>query len=483
MPKIALGNDISQYHSDPMTQTIEIECFGDDYDNVNATGLALEQLHKDLVRLDIPYFFVKIITTNTDIERELSLLHKIYSTEPSPLKYELVDGVYDKRIYNGNTKCVLPWIHKYVNPQGLVLTCCVGNENSPLGRIQDNSLNEISTDQVRQQMEAGQRPSECYSCWRTEDLGLTSLRHHANKTWSNYYSQTNFVLRHLDIRLSNKCNLMCRMCSGKFSNRIAQEEQKLYGFTKYKNEVLSPTLVIKQLDFIRNNVDTISSVYFAGGEPLINDEHYQILQILIDAKRTDIELSYNTNFSMLQFKKYNVLDYWKHFKKVNIGASIDLIGDQSNYVRHGVEYSQLEKNYRYIKDLQNVNFKITSILHLQNVFNLPKLQKHWIEQGFACKNIKFTCVTTPEEQAITVLPEHYKNLALVTIDDHMEYLKSVIDSENLINSWNEAKQFMISRDDSNLLLEFFRLTDDKDRSRNQKFENYFPEYKNLRNYA
>ena len=483
MPKITLGEDISQYHSDPMTQTIEIECFGDDYDNVDTTGLALEQLHKDLARLDIPYFFVKIITTNTNIEHELSTLHKMYSTEPTPIEYSIVDGVYDKRIYNGATKCVLPWIHKYVNPQGLVLTCCAGNENYPLGRIQDNSLDEIGTEKVRQQMEAGQRPSECYSCWRTEDLGFYSKRQQANLFFPDYHLQKSFVLRHLDIRLSNKCNLMCRMCSGKFSNRIAQEEQKLYGFTKYKDEVLSPILVDKQLDFIRKNVNTISSVYFAGGEPLINDEHYQILQILIDAKRTDIEISYNTNLSILQFKKYSVLDYWKHFEKVNIGASIDLIGDQSNYVRYGVEYNQLEKNYQYIKDLQNVTFEITSILHLQNIFNLPKLQKHWIKQELACKNIKFRCVTTPEEQAINVLPEHYKNLALAEIDAHIEYLKNIKDSENLIHSWHEAKQFMTSKDKSNLLSEFFRLTDDKDRSRNQKFEDYYPEYKDLRKYA
>ena len=482
MIRIKLGDDISAFHSDPMTQTIEVEYFGDDYDNTNATGLALEQLHKDLARLDFPYFFVKIITTNLDIERELSILHKIYSDEPEPLEYKIIEGIYDKRVYYGDTYCILPWIHKYVNPQGLVLPCCEGNEDYPLGSIKNNSLDEISTEHVRELMQAGQRPSECTNCWRKEDLGLTSQRQ-KNSVFSQYRNQTEFVLRHLDIRLSNKCNLMCRMCSGKFSNRIAQEENKLYGFTKYKDEILRDDLVEKQLDFIRKNVHTIDTVYFAGGEPLINEEHYEILNILIDADKTDVKISYNTNFSMLKFKKHSILDYWKHFDTIEIGASIDLIGNQSDYVRHGVEYNRLEENYNVVKDLPNIHFTITSILHLMNIFNLPRLQKNWIEKGLLCKDIKFNCLSSPEEQAITVLPEHYKNLALVNIDSHIEYLKTVKDSEDLIRSWQEAREFMTSKNDTYLLGEFFRLNDDKDKNRNQVFEDYFPEYKDLRNYA
>ena len=482
MVKIKLGDDISVFYSDPMTQTIEVEYFGDDYDNTNATGLALEQLHKDLARLDLPYFFVKIITTNSDIKRELLILHKIYSTEPEPLEYKIIDGIYDKRVYYGDTHCILPWIHKYVNPQGLVLPCCIGNENYPLGSIKNKSLDEISTNHIRKLMQAGQRPSECTTCWRKEDMGLISSRQ-KNKSSTKYMNQTEFVLRHLDIRLSNKCNLMCRMCSGKFSNRIAQEEQKLYEFTKYKDEILSDNLVEKQLDYIRKNVNTIETVYFAGGEPLINEEHYQILKILIDAGKTDVDIRYNTNFSMLKFKKHNILDYWKHFDTIEIGASIDLMGIQSNYARYGIEYNRLEENYYIVKDLPNINFRITSILHLMNIFNLPKLQKNWIEKGLSCKDIKFNCLTLPEEQSITVLPEHYKNLALVNIDAHIEYLKTMKDSEDLIYSWQEARKFMTSKNDTYLLGEFFRLNDDKDKSRNQVFEDYFPEFKDLRNYA
>lgn len=481
MPRIKIGEDVTPYYSDPMQDTLEIlHVDGDTYLNSTACGDKLTKLHKELQRLDFPYFFVKLITTNLDIMRELETLRKLYSNEDQIIKYEIQKGEFTKTVYNGDTMCVLPWIHKYVNPQGLVMPCCVGNENYPLGNINYQSLDEISTNPIRDQMLKGERPDACNHCWQQEDSGIKSMRQSFNK---KHKPEKHFVMKYLDIRLSNKCNLMCRMCSGKYSNRIAQEEEKLYGFNKYKNETLSPSLTEMQLDYIQKNINTIESVYFAGGEPLINETHYRILELLIENKKTKVEISYNTNFSILKYKKYNLIDLWSNFDSITIGASIDLIGDQSNYVRHGVEYSTIEENYKIVKDIPNIKFKLTSIVHLMNIYNLPKLQKRWLDLGIDCRNISFNILTTPVEQSITVLPEHYKNMALVTIHNHLDYLSNIDNSEKLIEEWKQARTFMTSKNDSHLLGEFFRLTDDKDRIRNQNFEEYFPEFKDLRNYA
>ena len=484
MSVLNIGDDISSFYSDPMQVGITIvHVDGDTYPNSTACGDKLTHLHKELQRLDFPYFFVELVTTNKDIEHELETLRKLYSNEDQIIKYKIREGEFNKDVYKGDTMCALPWVHKYVNPQGLVMPCCVGNENYPLGNINHQKLDEISTKPIQDQMIKGERPDACSRCWQYEDIGIISDRQQANIDWAVYDNQKQFKLRFLDIRLSNKCNLMCRMCSGKFSNRIAQEEEKLYGTTKYKDEVLSPELVEKQFAYINENINDIEHVYFAGGEPLINEEHYRILQLLIDNKKTDIKISYNTNFSLLKFKKHNIIDYWSKFNNVTIGASIDLIGNQSNYVRHGVDYKTLESNYNKIKNLKNVTFRITSVLHSMNLYNLPELQKRWIDLGVDCKDISFNLLVNPSEQAIIVLPDHYKNIALVKIQSHIEYLKTVPNSIDLINKWIEVRTFMTSRSDTHLLGEFFRLTDDKDRIRHQKFEDYFPEYKNLRNYA
>jgi len=482
MPSIQMGEDISTYYSDPMQHTVTVEYYSDSYSNDTACGKLLTQLHKDLQRLDFPYYFVQIVTTNANIQQELVELHKLYSNEPNPIEYNVVEGKFDKQVYKGDTVCVFPWIHKYVNPQGLVMPCCIGDEKYPLGNIRESSLSDISTATIQQQMLVGQRPDACSTCWYKEDAGLSSARQIVNKRFAQYREQKNFALRHVDIRLSNVCNLKCRMCSGKFSNRIAQEEIKLYGSTKYKDEVLSKDLVHKQLQYIEDNINTIHSVYFAGGEPLINEEHYSILDLLIKHNKTDIRIDYNTNFSLLSFKKFDVLEYWQQFSNINVGASIDLIGAQSNYVRNGVEYEVLEQNYHAIKDLPNINFNISSVLSLYNIFNLPALQKRWLDLGLDCNNIVFDPLVIPQEQSIAVLPNKYKQKAKQVIMSHIDYLEDFSGSKSLITHWQQALEFM-TNNHMYLLSEFFRLNDDKDRYRNQRFEDYFPEYKDLRNYA
>ena len=42
---------------------------------------------------------------------------------------------------------------------------------------------------------------------------------------------------------------------------------------------------------------------------------------------------------------------------------------------------------------------------------------------------------------------------------------------------------MLDQNNTHLLGKFFKLNNDKDNARKQKFEDYYPEYKNLRNYV
>jgi sulfatase maturation enzyme AslB (radical SAM superfamily) len=101
----------------------------------------------------------------------------------------------------------------------------------------------------------------------------------------------------------------------------------------------------------------------------------------------------------------------------------------------------------------------------------------------SCEQLTFNILTNPEEQRITVLPEAFKKLAEQEIIKHINFLQSFTNSNKLINKWKDTIKFMNSRNESNFLKKFFKLTDDKDKIRNQKFEEFFPEYKNLRNYV
>jgi sulfatase maturation enzyme AslB (radical SAM superfamily) len=272
------------------------------------------------------------------------------------------------------------------------------------------------------------------------------------------------------------------MCGGKFSSRIAKEENDLYNDSTYIDLKLTSEEIYSTLDYIEENIDYLESVYFAGGEPLIMDEHYKILDLLLKHNKSDIKITYNTNLTQLSYKKYNIVDYWKKFSNITVGASIDLIGTQAGYVRSGTDYDELEENYETIKDY--VNFTITSIVHLYNVFNLPKLQQHWvINKKLNPKNLFFSGLIYPNNMTLQVLPPPYKKLARDSINQHIVWLESISGAASLAETWKNVLHYMDTKDQSHLLKDFFRLNDDKDKIRNERFEDVFPEYRDLRSYV
>jgi hypothetical protein len=59
------------------------------------------------------------------------------------------------------------------------------------------------------------------------------------------------------------------------------------------------------------HLDYVEQIYFAGGEPLLMEEHYRILDELVRRKRFDVRLIYNTNFTHTDLKGNSVFEYWK----------------------------------------------------------------------------------------------------------------------------------------------------------------------------
>lgn len=468
----------------------------DQFNNQQSVGNCLLKLQEYLAILDIPNFFVVLHTNNQNISQELKQAKDLFAPSESDISIVMIPGIFDKSVSIKNTLCLYPWIHLYVNPQGQIGTCCEFNENYALGHISTDSLNDIvngsQLKKIRKQMLAGERPDSCSVCWTKEDNNIKSTRQQVNSEWSKYLDLANhtladgtfeqFKFKHLDFRASNICNLRCRMCSGKFSSRIAQEESDIYNDDRFIELKLTDQEINSTLEFIELHINDLESVYFAGGEPLIMEEHYRILDLLIKHNRTDIAISYNTNLTLLKYKNLNVVDYWRKFSNIHVDASIDLIGVQANYVRSGSNYDQIEENYHSIKDY--VSFKIASIVHLYNIFNLPQLQYHWIvNNNLDPRLISFRPLVYPACQSLQVLPKKYKEQAVVTINQHISWLESIFDAQHLVNAWQEVLQYMNTDDQSHLLKEFFRLNDDKDRYRKESFESVFPEYAELRSYV
>ena len=461
----------------------------DTYDYEDLPGRAICTLQKYASQIDISNFFILVITGNKNISSELAQVQKLYSTDSYSIQNHVIDGIkYTATHKTQDTFCVLPWIHLYVGTDGNVLPCCVADQQFPMGNIEEHSVDNIvklpAFNQLRKNMLSGLRNKECSFCYAQEDAGLKSNRLKQNNRWKNIMQSNlnkdgsidKFDPVYLDLRLNNICNLKCRMCSGYFSSSIAQEEVVLFGRKKSVHSSLKSQQRNLGLTELLKYLPTAEKIYFAGGEPLLTAEHYKILDALIACGNTNLEITYNTNFTTLNYQGRSVLSLWKQFSNITIGASLDAEGDVAEYVRHGTNWSIIESNLELVKSqCPHVNFTVTSVVGLLNVDSLIKLQQNW--HNFRTLDIsKFyqSIMIGPDHLTVCALPLEHKQRLQQTINHHINWCKEN-NAKDLATQWSDVLNYMWSQDNSHHMLEFKRLTQIMDQHRNESLPRAIPE--------
>jgi MoaA/NifB/PqqE/SkfB family radical SAM enzyme len=213
-------------------------------------------------------------------------------------------------------------------------------------------------------------------------------------------------------------------------------------------------------------------IYFAGGEPLVTVEHYKLLEWLIEHRATNIRLRYNTNFSVLSFREYNVLKFWKEFSSVEIMASVDAMGPLGEYIRKESSWEQFLINREKVRALPHVQFKIAPTISVFNIHHLPHLYQFCVEKD----------IIQPEDLYINILerPYHYNVKALSAI-----YKKRVEEEYHQFYTWLEEKSisptikgklqecidYMKAEDKSKQWNKFLSETKRLDEMRGEKLEN------------
>ena len=467
---------------DPLDRIVIRQDISDEYPYVDGVGTKLIEIQKIINQVDISNCFILLVTPNTNISREIDFVTRFYSVDPNPIEYMLLDGAYKKTVKKyQNTACKKLWNHFYVGTDGNVNPCCIADHRFPMGHISDIGKNDKIKNYaqlVRSDMSNGYRNRSCSACYEKEDQGLQSVRQVCEP------ANQSVRIRDLDIRLNNICNFKCRMCSEYFSSAIQQETIELYG----KNPVLGfekisfdrTTKQIKDenlekiLPFLTRDLE---SIYFAGGEPLITREHYEILHRLIAVQNTGLAIRYNTNLSTLSYKQMNVIDIWSKFSNVTVGASIDASGAVAEYMRHGTIWSSIVDNIHIIKQrASHVKLQIASIVSSLTIENLINLQKTWIDQQlFNVDDFRVQVLTSPNFLSPAVLPQHHKDRISCIIQKHIQHFAGT----NLAKQWHDVLQWMTSNDYTYALKDFSHRTRVLDSHRKESFEKIFPEYKDL----
>ena len=411
-----------------------------------------------------------------------------------------------KELMESEAFCVIPWIHMHPWPDGRVFTCCLSELHSPVGNLNEQTLEEVwngdELKKFRLDMLNHKKLSNCNRCYEQESHGHQTLRQRSNGEYimleNNEHGTAQFEavkathedgsvdgvnMTYMDIRFSNICNMRCRSCGPDLSSQWFNDAVDSQ-FNKTPEKALHQ---IKKgsTDFLETfdpYLDTVEKIYWAGGEPLIMDEHWYIMNKLVDMGRTKentpMRIYYNTNFSKLTYKDNDAVELWKKFESVGIGASIDASGKRGEYLRKGTIWKDLVANRQRLHDEapEIRDFHVSCTVSIFNALNITDFYRELVDTKFIeIEGFAVNILLGQEFQRATVLPKHLREEAQHKID---VLLEEIGDSDPLGRTTGTFKAFrsFLDGDDTHLTVEFLESVKEMDRFRKEDFFDVHPEF-------
>ena len=395
---------------------------------------------------------------------------------------------------------------------GAIKICC---RSQPIGWIQQESLEEAWNNttmlEVRRKILNNERPEVCKPCFDLEDQGVESLRqrHIAGiipEARLNLYPNAldaltedftmPFEFPTMEIKLNNLCNLKCRMCNPLDSTNW-KDWAEVEPFYKKENNYLVHTikdLVNKPGQYIGPFDDSdnwwtsfekllphFRRVEFAGGEPLMDPQHYKILDMLKPYGK-DIEIKYATNGTTLGISKGRTIhDYWPHFRSVAVNVSLDGINDVYNYIRGNGDFSQVEQNIKEIQAIPNVS-RVVGAFTAQagNILQAAECIDYFINKmGIVFYSHR---VSHPNVLSAQVLPRELKELAIKRLEAVSLRVPTFanVQKHPILETITQRQirdniNYLQATDQSHLFKDFIEFNQRLDATRNQSLFDVMPE--------
>ena len=364
--------------------------------------------------------------------------------------------------------CALPFNHMNLHPNGNVSICCVSKMDGPdsgfakdehgtMLNLKTHTLDEIfnshSVNKIRDDMLSHKYPAACEGCYKIEQYGGKSRRFNENNRWENHETPK---LEFLDVRLSNLCNLKCLMCYPDSSSALVTDYNQWANELPFMSKNDSAHELFQWfdegiIDQLYEHKDTLKYLYINGGEPFIMPMQWKLLEKLIEwdvAK--NIHISYNTNCTTYD---ESFSDYWKHFKVVTLGCSMDAVGDKNKFIRYPNDWERANENIRKLLENPYIDsMNITCSIQWLNSPFLPEfyewavplteLKAHTtINQNFIVfpEYLSLNCASKEFKQGLLEVYETSKYSNWILTETMKSYLRVSPESDDL---WQKGNKYL-----------------------------------------
>jgi hypothetical protein len=257
--------------------------------------------------------------------------------------------------------CSAPYVGIQVDTDKTVRPCCMAkaytdDQGSPLKfgpgfdwkKLKENK----SYQRITQSLDNGKYPPECKACVSDP----TPYAHTYLKRYDVEKYSKDPELQYMDLRLSNLCNLKCRMCWPGASNQIQKDYNnwsKVDTGHKWMNDhfryrtfeedkryiVHDPKTILKQFPW-----EHLKTLALYGGEPLLIKDYEVVMDYLIENDLSkNITFKMHTNCTKWTPEFQNKIN---KFKETVVYFSMEGVGRINDYIRYPSKWATLERNFR-----------------------------------------------------------------------------------------------------------------------------------------
>ena len=337
------------------------------------------------------------------------------------------------KLKKSSTFCMLPFMHIYGSAGGNMVPCCEAQEiplNNP-GETALESWNNKNYKELRRALAEDERPERCSVCWHNEDSGIVSNRQQWEKdNWNEFsevievnddYSVSNSP-KWIELKVSNFCNLKCIMCSTHSSYKRVNDLDIITKYQKdgHETKLLRPTTLFNSLNEWPELWESVHTLQFTGGEPIINKEHYDLLESIPQHLKSGIKLRYASNLSYIKFKQYDLVKIWNEFQSVNIKISMDGVGDVYNFIRQDGDWDNVYSNMLALNDEPTIDVAAGITVQAHNVFHMPEFYDFWKTSEVDLRFVTANILQTPRYLTPSVWPEEYREAIINKLKDALD---------------------------------------------------------------
>lgn len=431
-----------------------------------------------------------------------------------------------------------------------------------IDNLRNNPSSLHNTDEKKQErkmMLAGERPPGCSYCWKIEDTGNRSDRiYRSGEDWAQNSRKDiietldtgDIAPRYVEVNFNQSCNFKCSYCGPQLSTAW-EREIKDYGPYKINDESNQPG-VHNDIKFLAKDglmplkvkseynpyieafwrwwpqlYKKLEMFRITGGEPLMDANTFKVLDYIYKNPSGYLEMSITSNFCppkkdlMNKFiekvKKLEEIQIWKDEERFNPGSgnhwyvnmalknfalyvSLDSVGEQAEYIRNGLNYSEMQNNVlNFLDETHNTTLTFINTFNVLSVPNFKEflqyildLRKQFSKENQGIKYIPIhdpnythpdyeiaprqrihfdiPILRTPAWQSIQILPEEFDHY----LEDAIDFMKANSNVDNFDGFYDHE----IAKAERNLdlLKERTKISTDQMAIMRQNFQDFFRQH-------